>query len=136
MAVNPNEKATISNYSKYNEYSLSVDSFNRPLVFNDKDAVATLLVELIMLEPGTYPTRPYMGVGIVSKYRFSSMDELILLQKDIEDQIEAYLPEFVSTSVEISESDTEDKTINIAITIDEVVYTMVFDKYYKTLSLL
>jgi hypothetical protein len=136
LAVNPNEKATISNYSKYNEYSLSVDSFNRPLVFNDKDAVATLLVELIMLEPGTYPTRPYMGVGIVSKYRFSSMDELILLQKDIEDQIEAYLPEFVSTSVEISESDTEDKTINIAITIDEVVYTMVFDKYYKTLSLL
>ena len=115
----------------YTEYSLSIDSFNRPQVFKDKDAVAMKLIELILLEAGTYPTAPNMGVSIISKYRFTTSSELENLKNSISDQINTYLPELKSVTVDTTESDG---VINIAITIDDVVYDLVFNKSTKTLS--
>lgn len=115
----------------YTEYSLSIDSFNRPQVFKDKDAVAMKLIELILLEAGTYPTAPNMGVSIISKYRFTTSSELENLKNSISDQINTYLPELKSVAVDTTESDG---VINIAITIDDVVYDLVFNKSTKTLS--
>lgn len=115
----------------YQEASLSIDSFNRPQVFKEKDAVAVKLIELILLEAGTYPTRPDMGVSIISKYRFTTSSELSSLQTRIDDQINTYLPELDCVSVVVTESDG---SINIAITIDDVVYSLVFNQSTKTLS--
>ena len=47
-----------------------------PKVLDEKDATHTLIVRLILLEKGTYPTHPDMGVGIVSNYRFAFTEEL------------------------------------------------------------
>lgn len=115
----------------YTEYSLSIDSFNRPQVFKDKDAVAMKLIELILLEAGTYPTAPNMGVSIISKYRFTTSSELENLKNSISDQINTYLPELKSVTVDTTESDG---VITIAIAIDDVVYDLVFNKSTKTLS--
>jgi len=113
------------------EYTLSLNEFNRPKVLEDQDATCVKLVELILLEKGTFPTRPDMGIGIVSRYRYSSSEDLEQLKADIEEQMTTYLPELIATEVAISESD---KAVKIAIVVDEIVYNLTFDKETKTLD--
>ena len=51
--------------STYREYLLSMDNFGRSKILTDEEAIAALLTRLILLEPGTNPLMPAMGVGIV-----------------------------------------------------------------------
>ena len=52
------------------EYSMSVNDFNQPADAKGKKAIGVLLVRLLLMEKGTDPMRPDMGVGIVSRYRY------------------------------------------------------------------
>jgi hypothetical protein len=110
---------------------MSLNEFNRPKVFEDQDATCIKLIELALLEKGTIPTRPDMGLGIISRYRYSSSDDLEQLKSDYEDQIATYLPELIAAEVSVSESD---KTIRISIVIDDVVYRLTFNKETTTLE--
>ena len=76
------------------EYLLSTNVYLEPAVSKDQLACSILLVRLLLLEPGTNPLHPEMGVGLGPKYRFISENELSLLQERIENQIRQYLPEF------------------------------------------
>lgn len=106
----------------YKEYTLSTNSFKKPKVLTGKPAIATLLVRLILLEPGTDSNFPEMGVGLVSKYRFLTEDLALGLIDDIDNQISKYLPELQCTNVEIAYS--LEKTAIIKITIDDTIYTL------------
>lgn len=97
------------------EYLLSTDEFNNPKVLEDKDAISQLLIHLILLEPGTYASRPTMGVGLISRYRYTSEDNLDKLRKDIADQISLYLPEFSGVLVDLELDDEGQLIINIEI---------------------
>ena len=107
----------------YKEYVLSTNLFKKPKVLVGKQAIATLLVRIILLEPGTDPLNPEMGVGLVSKYRFLTDDLSSDLQANIKSQISKYLPELQCASVDLEY--TTDKSIIIKITIDDTIY--VFD---------
>lgn len=102
------------------EYLLTTDEFNNPKVLQGKDAISQLLIHLILLEPGTYASRPTMGVGLVSRYRYTSEENLDVLKQDIEDQISTYLPEFSGVKVTL-ELDTESQLI-INIEINGTIY--------------
>lgn len=102
------------------EYLLTTDEFNNPKVLEGKDAISQLLIHLILLEPGTYASRPTMGVGLVSRYRYTSEENLDVLKQDIEDQISTYLPEFSGVKVTL-ELDTESQLI-INIEINGTIY--------------
>ena len=53
------------------DFLFSTDNFNQPkVVVEGKEAISTLLESLILLEPGTNPVRPEMGVELVSRYRY------------------------------------------------------------------
>ena len=79
---------------------LSVNSFNEPTEYKNRDSVALLLLRLFLLEPGTNNARPEMGLGIVSRYRFSTDQDMDSLRTDIRTQINTYLPEsFVLASI-------------------------------------
>ena len=67
-----------------NEYTLSVNEFLEPDVKSGPEAVCKLLVQLLLLEPNTYDTHPEMGVGIVSRYRYSFLGHADELQRDFE----------------------------------------------------
>lgn len=97
------------------EYLLSTDEFNNPKVLEGKDAISLLLIHLILLEPGTYASRPTMGVGLISRYRYTSEDNLDKLRKDIADQISLYLPEFSGVLVDLELDDEGQLIINIEI---------------------
>lgn len=118
---------------KYTEHALSVNNFNRPTVYYNQDAIASKLVELLLLRPGSYPTRPYMGVGLVSKYRYTFFDDITTLENDIQNQINTYLPEFVGATVKLTK-DEANKILYINIILDNVNYALSLDLETKTLS--
>ena len=103
---------------KEREYLLSTNSFKTPVVCTQKKAIGLLLVRLILLEPGSDPLHPDMGVGIRS-YRYS-MNTLDKLKARVEEQIKNYLPCFPAANVTII--NTPDHKCNIEITIDDTVY--------------
>lgn len=111
----------------YREYLLSTNKFNEPRVAKDKEAISTLLVRLILLEPGTNPLHPTMGVGLVSKYRWLFVDAIDNLKKDIETQVNQFIPNCQCGNVDIEFND--DKTAKIRITIDDTIFEYDSAKY-------
>lgn len=107
------------------EYFISLDKFNRPAEVTGEKAEAILLARLILMNPGSNPLHPDMGIGIKQRYRFS-MDKLPDLQREISDQINKYLPDFsndLSTNIIL----TPDKILNIEIMTATTVYTLTMD---------
>lgn len=84
---------------------LSLNDFNMPKVFSDSDSAYVHIIQLILLEPGTYQSHPNMGVGIRSRYRYNNNEDfLINLKSDITNQIMSYLPELANVSVSLTHS--------------------------------
>lgn len=106
--------------STYREYLLDMDNFNKPKILTDQQAIAALLTRLILLEPGTNPLFPTMGVGLVSKYRYMMQDKEQQLKDDIRNQIQRFLPQANCTNVNLVYN--ADKTIDIEITVDDTVF--------------
>ena len=106
--------------STYREYLLDVDNFSKPKILTDQQAIAALLTRLILLEPGTNPLFPTMGVGLVSKYRYMMQDKEQQLKDDIRNQIQRFLPQANCTNVNLVYN--ADKTIDIEITVDDTVF--------------
>ena len=102
---------------KEREYLLSVNAFNEPEVLEGKPAIAMLVMRLILLNPGSDPLHPDMGVGI-EKYRFA-MGRLEELKTRVKEQINTYLP-FTASVVDIEI--TEDHLCDVLITIEDTIY--------------
>lgn len=118
------------------EYLLSINKFDRPrkLVDVEGQAAATqmLITRLILLEPGTIQSHPDMGVGLKSKYHFGNMEDIQVLEDDIKDQIQKYLPGLYDASVRVTQYN--DKIIHINIISNDLVYTANFDTDVMRLS--
>ena len=104
---------------KKREYLLGVNSFNKPAVVEGAEATCVLLMELILLEPGSNPLKPRMGVGI-KNYRFAK-DKTEELCERIRSQISEYIPEANSVTVEIQQI-TAQKVANIRMNINGITY--------------
>lgn len=106
------------------EYTFSVDEFGEPIVLKNGEAIATVLARLLLLEPGTIQSHPEMGVGLVSKYRYSMEDNIKYLKEDFRNQIEKYLPQFQGVEVTAY---LEKGVCYINATIDGVIYAFFYD---------
>ena len=105
---------------KQREYLLNVDDFSNPQVVDGKSAIALLLSRLILLEPGSDPLHPEMGVGI-RNYRFNSNKNALNELKDkIVKQVDTYLPTYQGSEVTLSL--TKDKELNVNITVGDTTY--------------
>ena len=102
------------------ETLLSVNEFKKPSVLDGKEAIGTLLVRLIQLEPGTIPSRPKMGVGLLSNYKYCDETKALQLRDHIKDQVKTYLPEY--QGVEVDTQLNAKNQLRIDITIDGVLY--------------
>lgn len=110
---------------KATEFLLSVDEFQNPIVLKDSKAIMTLLVRLLLLEPGTIQSHPDMGVGLISKYRYGVEGIGSDLQAEFKRQIQTYLPdEFQGIQINVKE---KDKTLQISAEIDGLIYGIAFD---------
>ena len=106
------------------EHSFSVDDFQNPKVYKDREAVAVLLMRLLLLEPGLIQSHPNMGVGLVSKYRYG-VDVASELQSDFKTQINTYLPQLQGVRVNVTQ---KGQTLNIAVEYNNILYGISFDQ--------
>ena len=107
------------------EYTMSVNTIKRPKILKDKDAVYVLLVRLLILEPGTNQAFPEMGLGLVSRYRYSFATDINKLIIDYKNQIATYLP-----GLEIVDilGKVVNKTLILEVNVDnEIIYPIAFD---------
>lgn len=135
---------TNEEYNFY-DYPLGIDDLGLPKI-RDMSKIETgvmnsailCIIRLILIEKGTYPDHPDMGVGIRSRYRFAFESELTSLQEDIETQISTYLPEVSPVTVKVAlENDRNDilkNKIKISIIIDETEYLLSYDVTSNTLE--
>lgn len=106
------------------EYVFSVDDFGSPIVLKNSEAIATILTRLLLLEPGTIQSHPDMGVGLVSRYRYSTESDIDTLRDDFRAQIEKYLPQYQGVQVNCF---LQNKVCYINATIDDTIYAFFYD---------
>ena len=111
---------------------MSVNSFNEPTTYKGRDEIALSLLRLLLLEPGTNNARPEMGVGIVSKYRFSIDDDLEALKNDIRNQISTYLPQYTLQNIALQ---LRQKVLHITIQVNDDYYGYNLDGETRILAL-
>lgn len=114
------------------EYLMSINNFGEPKSLEGNDMIATLLIRLILLEPGTIQSHPNMGVGIISRYRYCDENDLENLKNDISTQIALYLPEYQYYNVDVK---MIGRQVLLSININDVVYNLTPDFDNQTLSL-
>lgn len=105
------------------EYNISTDHFNQPEVVKNREAVGLLISRLILLEPGTNPVRPEMGVGLVSHFREMFPDNLQELKRRLYNQLSAYLPQYSNAEIELTAAPNDQ--LEFKITIGEEVFKYV-----------
>lgn len=69
----------------------------------------------MLLDPGSIQSHPEMGVGIITKWRYSYYENIDLLQSEIQKQIEKYLPQLQGVNVKISKAHEHDILIKIEV---------------------
>ncbi len=62
--------------SEKKEVTLEINAFDKPKELSQVEAWSQLLLNLIFLRPGTYPSMPEMGVGI-EDYQFDFLEDAI-----------------------------------------------------------
>lgn len=114
-----------------NEYLMDVDKRQQPKVFRKYEGDRINVFRLIMVEPGTYPTHPTLGVGLVSRWRFRDIDTIkSSLASTIEAQLKDFMPHLIDPQVTVTIVNNNNKNIiNISVRINgELTYTFKVDE--------
>ena len=97
--------------SNKKELQLSINSFDNPTELTGIKAWSQLILQLIFMQPGTYPSLPEMGVGI-EDYQYDFMDDVLSqLAADIIQQQRTYLSDIPLTAVTVEPRDVRGETI-------------------------
>lgn len=93
------------------ELGLNTNAFGKAVEYKGKKAWFQLILNLLFLRPGTYPSIPTMGIGI-QDYEYEAIDDVKdNIQMKIQDQIKAFLPDIPLDSVEIDTVDYNGQAI-------------------------
>ena len=99
--------------SQKTETSLEINSFDKPEELNEVKAWSQLLLNLIFLKPGTYPSMPEMGIGI-ENYQYDFLDEAVdELTTAITSQQQTYLPDVPLSGVQVGKTEHQGQPILI-----------------------
>ena len=93
------------------ELGLSTNVFNKATEYQGKTAWFQLILNLIFLRPGTYPSIPNMGVGL-QDYEYEYIDDVKdNIRNKIAEQVNLFLPDVPLASLEVTSVEYEGKTI-------------------------
>lgn len=93
------------------ELGLNTNAFGKAVEYKGKKAWFQLILNLLFLRPGTYPSIPTMGIGI-QDYEYEAIDDVKdNIQMNIQDQIKAFLPDIPLDSVELETVDYNGQAI-------------------------
>lgn len=123
----------INNIPFKKELLLDFDMFQRPAVREDMTALAQVIQNLIIIEKGTYPNQPELGVGIAN-YLFELGDNVTIesLSAEIEDQVDKFInPVDFDIQIDAKIIESKDKkynTLAIGIIVKRVKINSVTDQ--------
>ena len=108
------------------EFTLSVDSFNDPKVYKSPKSLQLLLTRIILLNPGEIQSHPDMGVGLLTRFRFSLDDGNLVsnLCSEIRTQLDTYLPIFSGAQVN---AELKQKTLYGTIVLQQYVFSFAYN---------
>ena len=96
------------------EMLLATDGLNSQLFYSDGLAVAQIIQNLIIIEPGTYPNKPDLGVGIKNYlFEFLTSEIKSSISSKIKTQINEFIP-ITNSYIDVSVI-SKDKIIGITI---------------------
>lgn len=102
--------ATFSQYQRI-ELGFDLDDFQKPICYSGKDAWVHQILQLCIMDPGTIPSNPTIGVGM-NNYEFLLEDDRRKLASEINRQVPIFFPDmpFQNATVQ-SPSENEDQDI-------------------------
>lgn len=106
------------------ELLIDIDIFKKPIELEGLNALAQVIQNLIIIEPGTYPNQPELGVGI-SNYLFEFLDDLTArdLKNNIDNQIARFInfgDAEITSEIKVSNSNGKTNTLLITIVIENL----------------
>lgn len=137
MAITTDDNANIT------DYLLGIDDLNRPKEIDMSiikpgvmNSAMLMIIRMILMRKGTIPDIPDLGIDIRGRYRFAFESELTTLQSEISQQIQTYLPEFLSNEVNVymQTGETDGPKVVIEITIDGTTYELIYNISTNTLE--
>lgn len=130
--------------SLYNlkDYLLDIDDLNKPKVLdmmevsnNKMNSAILMIARLILMKKATYMDQPDMGIDIRGRYRFSFENELSDLNKDLQDQINKYLPEASPVTVNCYyQQINKQNCVIIQMSIQQSMYQLIYNTETYTLA--
>ena len=113
------------------EHLLSINTFDMPKILDNAKAVLIWVKRLIIMEPGDDLTRPDMGLGLFSKYKYGWEDDVLRdLPLNLTKQILVYMPQYSNVSVDVQVKGNE---LYIAMNIDNETFILKTDSANNTI---
>ena len=108
------------------ELGFDLDDFNKPISYSGVDAWVHQIMQLCMLDPGSIPSNPTIGIGI-TRYEFLLEDDRRKLCNEINRQIPLFYPDmpFTEVTVEASQESSDVLYLVTSFTYDGSVETAV-----------
>lgn len=102
--------ANLSQYQRI-ELGFDLDDFKKPICYSEKDAWVHQILQLCIMDPGTIPSNPTIGVGM-NNYEFLLEDDRRKLASEINRQVPIFFPDmpFQNATVQ-SPTEEEDQDI-------------------------
>lgn len=103
------------------ELGMGVSRYNTNIEFNDEDALLVCVMNLLLMEKGTFPDIPDMGFGIRERRHFIlSGTNISDMNVELNEQIRKYInsTSITSASVSARRLQTGDETVDVTIVMD------------------
>ena len=84
------------------------DNFSKPEIKGEKETIARIILNLLFLRPGNYPSQPHLGINI-REYLYRTEDEVDIdeLKNKLYMQCKELLPNIVSSDAKAFITTTE-----------------------------
>lgn len=99
--------------SNKSELALEINSFDKPKELSSIGAWSQLMLNLLFIKPGTYPSLPELGIGIEA-YQYEFLDTAIdEISTSLTYQQQTYLPDIPLAGVQVSKIEKNGQPILI-----------------------
>lgn len=99
------------------ELGFDLDDFGKPICYTGKEAWIHQILQLCIMEPGSIPSNPTIGIGM-KKYDYLLEDDRKKLANEINRQVPIFFPDmpFVNCDIQLPSEDEDQDILYILIT--------------------
>lgn len=125
----------LSQYKRI-EIGFDLDNFAKPIAYSGTEAWTRQILQLALMEPGSIPSNPSIGIGM-KRYDFLLEEDRYKLAAQINEQVPKFFPDmpFSRCSVSLPDDDQDQDIIYLLLTFNssasqsEVVVVAVAKRY-------